>query len=89
MRFDLPPLADLPRLPFDTVIDVRSPSEFAEDHLPGAINLPVLSDEERAHLDGGLVEVISKGSKDSVHGVVSSVKRSLERTRPKSGQADG
>ena len=35
---------------FDTVIDVRSPSEFAEDHMPGAINLPVLSDEERAHV---------------------------------------
>lgn len=33
---------------FDDIIDVRSPSEFAEDHLPGAINLPVLSDEERA-----------------------------------------
>jgi tRNA 2-selenouridine synthase len=28
-------------------IDVRSPSEFAIDHLPGAINLPVLSDDER------------------------------------------
>lgn len=34
----------------DTVIDVRSPSEFAEDHLPNAINLPVLSDEERARV---------------------------------------
>ncbi|SOB92421.1 tRNA 2-selenouridine(34) synthase MnmH [Rhodobacter maris] len=32
---------------FDTVIDVRSPAEFARDHLPGAINLPVLSDAER------------------------------------------
>lgn len=31
----------------DTVIDARSPSEFAEDHLPGAINLPVLDDDER------------------------------------------
>ena len=30
------------------VIDVRTPSEFAEDHIPGAINCPVLSDEERA-----------------------------------------
>jgi len=30
------------------VIDVRSPSEFAEDHIPGAVNRPVLSDEERA-----------------------------------------
>ncbi|MGB1935930.1 MAG: tRNA 2-selenouridine(34) synthase MnmH [Akkermansiaceae bacterium] len=33
---------------FTEIIDVRSPSEFDEDHLPNAINLPVLSDEERA-----------------------------------------
>lgn len=32
---------------FDSIIDVRSPSEFAEDHLPGAVNWPVLDDEER------------------------------------------
>ena len=32
---------------FDTVIDVRSPAEFAEDHLPGAVNWPVLDDEQR------------------------------------------
>ncbi|OWQ91946.1 tRNA 2-selenouridine(34) synthase MnmH [Roseateles aquatilis] len=32
---------------FGAVIDVRSPGEFAEDHLPGAINWPVLDDEER------------------------------------------
>jgi tRNA 2-selenouridine synthase len=36
--------------PFDAVIDVRSPAEFAEDHVPGAINLPVLSDAERAEV---------------------------------------
>jgi len=35
---------------YDTVIDVRSPAEFAEDHVPGAINLPVLSNEERAEV---------------------------------------
>ncbi len=35
---------------FDAVIDVRSPSEYADDHVPGAINLPVLSDEERARV---------------------------------------
>lgn len=35
---------------FDAVIDVRSPSEYAEDHLPGAINLPVLDDDERARV---------------------------------------
>ena len=33
---------------YDCIIDVRSPAEFAEDHLPGAINLPVLDNEERA-----------------------------------------
>ncbi len=31
---------------FDALIDARSPGEFAEDHLPGAINCPVLDDEE-------------------------------------------
>ena len=35
---------------FDAIIDVRSPSEFAEDHVPGAINLPVLDDAERAQV---------------------------------------
>ncbi|MDG1432054.1 MAG: tRNA 2-selenouridine(34) synthase MnmH [Paracoccaceae bacterium] len=41
-------LSDLSQWDFDDIIDVRSPSEFAEDHIPGAINLPVLSDKERA-----------------------------------------
>lgn len=43
-------LHDLLNHGFDTVIDVRSPSEFAEDHVPGAISLPVLSDAERAEV---------------------------------------
>jgi len=38
-------LADYPEL-----IDVRSPAEFAEDHIPGAVNLPVLDDAERARI---------------------------------------
>ncbi|RZJ00275.1 MAG: tRNA 2-selenouridine(34) synthase MnmH [Brevundimonas sp.] len=33
---------------FDAIIDVRSPAEFALDHIPGAINLPVLDDDQRA-----------------------------------------
>lgn len=33
---------------FDAIIDVRSPAEFAFDHIPGAINLPVLDDGQRA-----------------------------------------
>ena len=40
--------SDLTDLAVDTIIDVRAPSEFAEDHLPGAINLPVLDDAQRA-----------------------------------------
>lgn len=37
-------------LAFDAIIDARSPAEFAEDHLPGALNLPVLDDGERARI---------------------------------------
>ncbi len=36
--------------PFDTLIDVRSPAEYAEDRIPGAISLPALSDAERARV---------------------------------------
>ncbi|HVY89436.1 MAG TPA: tRNA 2-selenouridine(34) synthase MnmH [Hyphomonadaceae bacterium] len=35
---------------FDLLIDVRSPGEFAEDHIPGAVNLPVLDNDERAQV---------------------------------------
>ena len=35
---------------FDEVIDARSPAEFALDHVPGAINCPVLDDAERARV---------------------------------------
>jgi tRNA 2-selenouridine synthase len=44
---------------FDAIIDVRSPSEFAEDHLPGAINLPVLTDAERAEV-GTIYKQVSR-----------------------------
>ncbi|HXZ55201.1 MAG TPA: tRNA 2-selenouridine(34) synthase MnmH [Burkholderiales bacterium] len=35
---------------FDEVIDVRSPAEYALDHVTGALNCPVLDDEERARV---------------------------------------
>lgn len=41
-------LSDILHHGADTLIDVRSPAEFAEDHIPGAINLPALSNDERA-----------------------------------------
>lgn len=43
-------LADIYDHGFDTVIDVRSPAEHAEDHIPGAISLPVLDNAERARV---------------------------------------
>lgn len=48
MALTLTSLADLATQGFDDIIDVRAPAEFAEDHLPGALSLPVLDDEERA-----------------------------------------
>ncbi len=35
---------------FDEIIDVRSPLEYADDHIPGALNAPVFSNEERAQV---------------------------------------
>lgn len=49
-------LADLAR--FNAIIDVRSPAEYAEDHIPGALNHPVLSNEERAEI-GTLYKQVS------------------------------
>ena len=39
-------ISDLAR--FDTIVDARSPAEYAEDRVPGAVNWPSLGDEERA-----------------------------------------
>ncbi|MGQ0750690.1 MAG: tRNA 2-selenouridine(34) synthase MnmH [Betaproteobacteria bacterium] len=35
---------------FDEIIDVRSEYEYAEDHVPGAVNCPVLRNDERARV---------------------------------------
>lgn len=43
--------------PFTHIIDVRSPGEFACDRIPGAINLPVLNDAERAEVGRLYVQV--------------------------------
>ena len=42
---------------FDDIVDVRAPAEFAADHIPGAINCPVLDDEERARVGTLYVQV--------------------------------
>jgi tRNA 2-selenouridine synthase len=48
MALTFPTLAAILNHGHDTLIDVRSPAEYAEDHIPGAINMAVLSNEERA-----------------------------------------
>jgi len=50
MVVKLDSLADVLALGFDDIIDVRAPAEWAEDHIPGAISLPVLDDAERARV---------------------------------------
>lgn len=50
MALTFPSLIDLLDHSYDSVIDVRSPGEFAEDHIPGAISLPVLDNSERAEV---------------------------------------
>ncbi len=57
MRF--PELANVAQIDlFDEIVDVRSPSEFAEDHVPRALSAPVLNDAERAEI-GTLYKQVS------------------------------
>jgi tRNA 2-selenouridine synthase len=43
-------LAPLPFGDYALVIDARSPHEYAEDHVPGAVNLPVVDDAQFAEV---------------------------------------
>lgn len=46
-----PATATVAQLPeFDEIVDVRSEDEFAEDHVPGAVNCPALDNDERARV---------------------------------------
>ena len=56
MKPSRPTIADLEN--YDEIIDVRSPAEFAEDHIPGAISCPVLDDAQRAEV-GTLYKQVS------------------------------
>ena len=42
-------LSEFEALPYP-VLDVRAPIEFAQGHVPGALNLPLFTDEERARI---------------------------------------
>src|SRR3954470_4878966 len=43
---------------FSTVIDARTPAEYALDHIPGAVSAPVLDDAQRAEV-GTLYKQVS------------------------------
>jgi tRNA 2-selenouridine synthase len=66
---------------FDEVIDVRSPAEFAEDHLPRAANHPVLDDAERAEI-GTLYKQVSpfESKKRGAALVARNIARHLEQS---------
>ncbi len=72
---------------FDDIVDVRSPSEFADDHIPGALNFPVLNDEERARIGTMYKQVSSFDAKKAGAALVSrNIGVHLEQdlaTRPK------
>ena len=51
-------------------IDVRSPAEFALDHIPGAVNLPVLNDAERAQVGAMYVQVSAFDARKLGAGIV-------------------
>lgn len=61
---------------FDVVIDVRSPGEFLADHIPGAVNLPVLDDAERARV-GTMYKQVSPFEARKVGGAL--VSRNIAR----------
>jgi tRNA 2-selenouridine synthase len=44
---------------FDALLDARTPSEFADDHIPGALSAPVLDDAQRAEV-GTLYKQVSQ-----------------------------
>src|SRR3954464_13840477 len=52
------PVAEVMTRRFDTLIDARTPAEYAEDHIPGAVSAPVLDDAQRAEV-GTLYKQVS------------------------------
>ena len=50
IREVLPEDPDFDPSAWDIICDVRSPSEYDEDHVPGSISAPVLDDEQRAEV---------------------------------------
>jgi len=65
---------------FDEILDVRSPAEYAEDHIPQAANFPVLDDDERAEV-GTVYKQVSpfEAKKRGAAKVAANIARHLQR----------
>ena len=75
---------------FGAIIDARSEGEYAEDHLPGALNWPSLNDEERKFI-GTLYKQVSpfEAQKRGAALVAANIARHIERDvidKPRSWQ---
>jgi len=67
---------------FSMIIDVRSDSEFADDHIPGAVSMPVLNDAERAEIGTmykqvGAFEAKRRGAALVAHNIARHLETSL------------
>ncbi len=62
---------ELRRAPDAVVIDLRSPSEFAEDHLPGAHNRPLFDDVQRAVIGTLYRQISPVAAFEQARGIVS------------------
>ncbi|HEY3078051.1 MAG TPA: tRNA 2-selenouridine(34) synthase MnmH [Burkholderiales bacterium] len=73
---------------FDAIIDARTPSEYALDHIPGAVSAPVLDDAERAEV-GTLYKKVSPFEAKKVGGalVAKNVARHVEQLFGKKDKA--
>lgn len=75
------------QLPTGLIIDARSESEFKDDHIPGAINLPTLNDQERIEV-GTLYKQVSpfkariRGASLAARNIANHVEHSLSELEP-------
>ncbi|MDP1622907.1 MAG: tRNA 2-selenouridine(34) synthase MnmH [Bacteroidales bacterium] len=72
---EVEPAEFLEQLTLFPVIDVRSPGEFSQGHIPGATNIPLFDDDERASVGTLYVQL---GREDAIQ-------KGLEFALPKTG----
>lgn len=71
---------------FYPVVDVRSPSEFLTGHIPGAVNIPLFDDRERAEVgtrykNNGRISAIIHGLELSGPGMAGKLERALSMAK--------